>query len=482
MFSYLSRVLSRFQSAPIQKIALAALAVLVAAVLLGSLIRWLRRRRQDRPERWTGLIVGGLGDLLKVLVGLAALAVICLHLRFSAEEFTRLRGGVSQRNHEAVKTIWGRPHVQGEMHAQLAYYTTHFYDKDGLELDGEKLKAATQPIGFRKQEVEHTVPGNPVAETDHEVTVWMNYRRKGSAWYPCFETNWRLKYRVVNFSGRDVKAVFNFPLPAGQGLVDQLTVSVDGQPPRSQVVAAGEKLTWGLPMAPGLEHEVVVSYHSRGMDYLRFEPGAGRELRNYKLRMLCQGIGEGDINYPIGCMTPTLTQARGEDTLLEWKLDGAFTRLGMGLIVPKKTQAGYYVGRILAAAPWGLVLMLSMVLVTRVVAGLGVRWVPLALLGLGYHLHYLLTGHLADSLGLAVGLAISAAALTAVMALMEFAFSDRAVALGTVGFFALFILAYPLLRISESHALLMTVLYVLLLAYVVVLLVRRHRAETAGSG
>jgi hypothetical protein len=477
MFSYLSRVLSRFQSAPIQKIVLAALVVLVVAVLLGSLIQWLRRRRQDRPERWTGLIVSGLGDLLKVLVGLAALAVICVHLRFSAEEFTRLRGGVSQRNYEAVKTIWGRPHRQGEMQAYLAYYTTHFYDKDGLELDGEKLKAATQPIGFRKEQVEHTVPGDPIVDTDHEVTVWMNYRRKGSAWYPCFETNWRFKYRVVNFSGRDVKAVFQFPLPAEQGLVDQLTISVDGQPPKSQVVGGGAKLSWGLPMAPGGEHEVVVGYHSRGMDYLRFQPNTGRRLRKYSLRMLCKGIGEKDVNYPIGCMTPTLKQARGKDTLLEWNLDSAFSRLGMGLIVPGKTQAGYYVGRILAAAPWGLVLMLTMVLVTRVVTGRPIRWVPLALLGVGYHLHYLFTGHLADSVGLAGGLAISAAALTAVMALMEFVFSDRFVALGTVGFFVLFIAAYPLVRISGRHGLLMTVLYVLLLAYIVVLLARRRRAE-----
>lgn len=504
MFYYLSQALSRFRSAPIQKLALAALLVVVAAVLLGSFARWLRRRRQDRPESWTGLLVDSLGSLLKVLVGLAALAAICLHLRFSAGEFTRLRGGVSQRNYDAVKTIWGRPHIQHELNAYLAYYTTHFYDKDGMELDPSKLKATTQPVGFRKEEVEHTVPGNPVTETDHDVNVWMNYRRKGLAWYPCFETNCRFKYRVVNFSGREVKAVFDFPLPAEQGLIDKLTVLIDGkpagaraaatraapaaeeraatspahepvvQPPPCRIVATGSKLTWGLPMAAGKAYEIVISYHSRGMDYLKFNPGAGRELRKYRLKMRCRGIRRQDLNYPIGCMTPTLIKSAGEDTLLEWTLDSAFTRLGMGLIVPKKQQAGYYIGRILAAAPWGLILLLTMVLVTRLATGRGVRWVTLTVLALGHHLHYLLTGHLADSVGLGGALAISAAALTGLMALMEFAFSDRPVAAGTVAFFALFATAYPLLRITSCHGLLMTILYVLLLGYVVVLLVRRR--------
>ena len=206
MFSYLSRILYRFQSAPMRKLALAALAALVLAVLLGSFVRWLRRRRQDRPETWTGLVTGSVGDVLKVLAGLAVLAGICLHLKFSAEEFTRKRGGVSQRNYEAVKDIWGRPHRQRELGVHLAYYTEHVYDKDGMEIDPDKLKAATQPVGFRKEKVKHVSPGQPVAKADHDIAVWMNYRRKGAAYYPCFETDFALNYRVVNFSGRDAEA------------------------------------------------------------------------------------------------------------------------------------------------------------------------------------------------------------------------------------------------------------------------------------
>jgi len=215
------RYLKRFYDQPVRTALIAALAVLIAAVLPGSFVRWLRRRRQDSPESWTGLVTGSVGAVIKVLVGLGILAGLCVHLSFQSKRFARLRGGVTQRNYEAVKSIWGRPHVQRELRVYLAYYTTHYFDKDDMELDAEKLKAATQPIGFRKEKTKHIIPGDPVIEADHQIIITKNYRKKGSAWYPCFETAFHLKYRVVNFSSREVNAVFDFPLPVRQGLVDK---------------------------------------------------------------------------------------------------------------------------------------------------------------------------------------------------------------------------------------------------------------------
>lgn len=483
MFSYLSRILYRFQSAPVRKLALAALAAVVLAVLLGSFVRWLRRRRQDRPESWTGLLIGSVGDVLKVLAGLAVLAGICGHLKFSAEEFTRKRGGVSQRNYEAVKKIWGRPHQQPELSVHLAYYTEHVYDKDGMEIDPDKLKATTQPIGFRRKKVKHTIPGEPVTKADHDIAVWMNYRRKGLAYYPCFETDFALTYRVVNFSDRQAEAMFSLPLPSDQGLIDKLAVTVDGKPTDSQVVLSGDRLTWGLPMDPGAAHDVAVGYHSRGMDYLRFDPGAGRKLAAYRIRMRCKGIGADQINYPIGCMTATSLSPDADGTVMEWQLDNAVTRLGMGLIVPGKTQAGYYVGRVLSAAPWGLVLLLGMVLATQLATSRPVRWVPLAGLAVAYHLTYLLAGYLADYVpSLLTAMIVAAATLTVLTAVLQFGLADRFAAAASVSFFVLFVAGYPLMRISEADGLGMTVLYVALLGYVTALLVRSRKEKPQIAG
>jgi hypothetical protein len=64
------------------------------------------------------------------------------------------------------------------------------------------------------------------------------------------------------------------------------------------------------------------------------------------------------------------------------------------------------------------------------------------------------------------------------MALLLLRLADRFTALAGVSFFALFCWVYPLIRVAggEYEGLLLAVLYVALLGYVVVLLVRRARA------
>lgn len=490
MFSYLVNLLSRFQSRPVRTIALAALALLVVAVLLGSFVRWLRRRRQDRPGSWAALAVGSIGAVLKVLIGLGVLTVMCLHLAFQSAEFARLRGGTSTRNYNAVTTIWGRPHVQRELSLKLVFETTHYHDKDGLEIDPNSMKASSQPVRYRKQVVQHTVAGNPIVQADHEFVIRMNYRKKGGAWYPGFETDATFNYRVENFARREVTGQFSFPMPARQGLVDRIRVLVDGKPVSRKLVISDAAVQWQMPMPPGASHAIVVGYHSRGLDHLRFEPGPGREMEKHRIRMVCVGVAKDEINYPVGCMTPTegptqqrVTDAEGEAataTTLGWNLDRAVTRLGMGVILPKKKQAGYYVARVLAAAPWGLVLLLAMVVVTHLATGDAPHWLPLALLAVSYHLYYLLMAHVGDYWPLVGAMIVAGVILTALTAAAQLALCRRLHAVPTLVLFAVFCAAYPLIRISDSEGLLLTVLYVVQLAYVVVLLIWQRR-RTAGE-
>jgi hypothetical protein len=493
MFSYLTSLLQRFQSKPVRTVALTALIVVIVAVLLGSLVRWLRRRRQDRPESWTGLLVDSIGAVLKLLIGLGALGAMGLHLSFQATEFQRLRGGTSQRNYHAVTTIWGRPHVQRELSVRLTYDTTHFYDKDGLEIDPARLEAATQPVGFRKKTVEHTIPGNPIARADHEFVLRTNYRRKGGAWYPGFETDATFSYRIENFADREAMAQFHFPLPAGQGLVDRIRVVLDGKTVEQKLLINEAGIRWNMPIPQGGKHELILQYHSRGLEYLRFEPGSARELESYRLRMVCRGIRAEQINYPVGCMTPTEKIAEKTDkdaagrpvtvTTLAWNLDRALTRLGMGVIIPRRKQPGYYVARVLAAAPWGLLLLLAMVLVTYAATRRMPHWLPLALLAVAYHLYYLLMAHVGDyAPGLVGGMIISGVVLTGLMAAFQLLFCRRFHAVATLALFGVFAVVYPLIRISGCEGLLLTILYVVLLAYVIALLIRFRRPRVPADG
>jgi chromate transport protein ChrA len=472
MFSFVSQFLQRFHSKPIVSILMLALLALVSTVILVSLMRWLRRRRQDRPESWVGLITGSVGNVFKTLAAIVVVAGLCLHLWFQSGEFARSHGGVSERNYNAVQQIWGKPHIQNELSVSLFTTSQKFYDKDGLEFDPVKLKATTQLVAYRTQDIETPVSGNTVVEAKHDLVLTTNYRRKGSAWYPGFEIDGHFTYVVQNPADHPVKARFTFPLSPGQGMVENLTVTANGKLMNDQMNISGDSLNWTMDLAKGQTLPLEISYRSRGLDYICIQPGQGREFKKYRVSLTCHGIKLDDVNSPIGCMTPTSKKALPDGMVLEWNLEHAVTRLGMGQIVPKAKQDGYYVARALSAAPWAMVLLLIMLIVTSLTTGREIAYVPTLLVALAFHLYYLLMANIGDYWpGLTGGMIIAGLVLTGLVALLKFRTTDRFAAWSGVAFFAVFCFAYPLISISDYQNLLLSILYVVLLAYVIVLLV-----------
>jgi hypothetical protein len=454
------------------------LAVLVSSVVLASLLRWLRRRRQERPDTWIGLITGSLGNVLKVLGALALLILLTLHLRFQSDEYARLHGGTSERNYDAVQMIWGRPHVQRELGVALQVSTKKYYDKDGLEYDPEKLLASTQPVAYREATIVETLPVNPILSSNHQVDLTLSPRQKGTGTYPGFDVGVQFRYEVCNLTDRDAKAGFHFPLPYQQGLLDDLTIRQDGKPLSEKMTIADGAAVWEVPMQAGQSTRVEISYHSRGLGHIRIEPGSGVELRNYKLTMLCHGITLEQVDYPIGCMTPTGQRAIDGGTELTWELAHAVSRFGMGLIMPEPTQEGYYIARVLKAAPWALALLLGLVLVTHLVLGRPVPYVLLVVLAVAFDLYYLLMANLGDYRpGMYGGMAIAGGVVTVLTAWLWFARSQPAGAITTIALLLVFTIAYPLMVVSDDAGLYLSILNVALLAYVTALLVLRARRD-----
>jgi hypothetical protein len=476
MFSFLSRLLHQLESRPVKMALLVALGMLVSSIVLWTFINWLRRRRQYNPDSVVGLVTGSAGTLLKIFLGLAIVVAISLHLRYESVEFARKHGGVSQRNYDAVLSIWGGPYTQSEMGVNLCTYATHFYDKDGLELDADKLKATTQPIGFRRNDAETILPGNAIVQGRHEIVITRNERQKGGARYPGFETQCTFNYRVINFSDKDVVANFTFPMPAQQGVIDAFAVMIDGKGLDQKLVLTKDNAKWQLSMTPGKGLDVLVSYKSRGMDFLKLEPDGAKGLGNYSVQMTCKNMNKSDYSSPIGCMTPMVMEQNGGDLVLKWNLGQAVTRLGMGIILPRPQQESYYVGKVLDAAPFGLVLLGVMILATYLAAGTPMNWVVLLLLAAGYHLYYLLMANVGDYWpGLVGGMAIAGAVLWLLMAILHLKTTRRFTAWASLAMFAVFCFAYPLMQISDYAGLLQTILYVALLAYVIGLVLWQKR-------
>ncbi len=482
VFTYLRALLVEFHSKPMVSLLTYAVAVLLAAVVLVSFLHWLRRRNAQRPEHWTGLITLSTGNVLKVLAGIGVVVLLCLYLRFQSGEFARLRGGRSERNQAAVQMIWGRPHTQRELTARLFTKKTHYYDKDGLEFDPKKLLASDKLIAFNKREIETTLSGNWIQSSDHTIDLKMNYRKKGNATYPGFEVDCRFGYVVENGSETDAKGSFYFPMPQQQGLVDHFSLSIDGQEMTHNAKVTADGASWNMPMPKGRRATVAVSYHSRGLGHIRILPGQGRKHASYSLAMRCRGVDGEAINYPVGCMTPTSKTQKGGDLLLAWTLDKAVTRFGMGVILPEQEGKGKDISVVLGEAPWALLLLLGVVLVTHGVLGRAIPYPLLLILAVAYTLFTLLMAHISDyHAGFTGGLWIAGSVLTILTGLLWWRRTSPFLAGTTVGFFALFSFAWPTLNVQKEADLYRSILYVVLLAYVSALLIFKKKLTRNAS-
>jgi hypothetical protein len=480
--------------------------LLALAVILLLAPPWRRavRAAQERGG-WRGIVLAAADALMGLVVGATIVAALGGAMLVESRLYDEHHGQTTQTNYEAIQTNWGPPHEQGELAVShfITEEQTVLLFKDGRQVTEEELssgrpkgdggekaeEAAADDGGDKtpgqapikiKRKVRKPVPQNSIARGEVKVDVRMNYRQKGSAFYTCYEDTWTLNYTVKNRSDKATEAEFRFPMPAQQGTYDQFTILVDGKNWLEQLVMKGNAQTWKMPMQPGQETRVQVHYASRGMEHLRYTPANMATREEYKIAMRIfpdrekgrrRFIWKDDMGLPIGSMTPqTITEATadGEPLLLEWDLKSAATTLGMGVILPKIPQPGYFGARLLHEAPLGLLLLAASLVVTWMLLGRETDLFSLAVLAVAYYLFYTLVAYLSDHLtSFDACFALAAAATLILVALyLWLGWGRNFAAHQTLAIMAVFTVYYPLAVILDDYTgLLLQVLYWVLAAY-----------------
>jgi len=481
MFRQLINVVTDFGGDFAKSLLWIAFLVLAGCVVMLSNRTIREKIRGSGSEGTVGTLWGAAANLFRALVGLGLMGLLCLHLVAQSREFDRLHGRVSEANLAAVRLIWGRPHVQRELSVNH-YYETVEVTSETYDASGENV------INQKKQTVTKLWPQNSIQAADVRVGIAMNYRRKGSAYYTCYESANAFRYDVVNFADIPTEARFVFPLQSDQGLIENLRVAVDGVELGKELSYESSRIEWKMPMQPQQTATVEVSYNCRGMDYYYYQMPTLREIRSFAMTMDLAGVDTSQLDYPYGCMTPMkitpITSGGKPGTRLEWHLDRALTTRGMGVTLPDKKQPGYHVARLLRQSPLGLMLLVVMLLVTRIYTDKPIELVPLAMMALAYYLFYTLMANLSDyGPGFTGSFLIAFLLLGGLVAAMQFRWDGRGfVTYATVGFFGFFTLIYPLIQVWREHTgLLLNLVYVLLLAYAAVLAIRHRIRATSDA-
>jgi len=469
-------------------------AALAALVLLLLSRAWRGAVREALARGgWRAIILGLANGLMTLAVGASLVAVLGGALLVQSGLFREEQGQVTQRNYSAVQSNWGPPHEQSEL--AVAHTITEEQSvllfPDGREVIEEAGEATNLPTGEKaptrlKRKVRKPVPQNSLVRGEVAIDVRMNYRQKGTAYYTCYEDRWTFDYLVKNRSEKTTEAEYRFSPPASQGFFGDFLIKVNGKDWAEHLVRSDTAQTWKMTMTPGQEVRVQVQYASRGMDFIRYTPAYMASRQHYKVSMriwpdAARGkkrlVWEEDMSVPIGCMTPltiTNSPADGEPMVLEWDLKSVATTFGMGVVLPKVTQPGYYTARLLHEAPLGMLLLAASLVVTWMLLGKEADLLSLGILATAYYLFYTLLAYMTNLLpSFAACFVLAAGATLLVSALYVWLGWGRSwTAHQTVLLMAAFAVYYPLaVVLTDYTGLMVQVLYWALALYAALLAV-----------
>ena len=421
---------------------------LAALMAVGGItVFWVtlsRRRRAEAAANFWPWLRAIIEATAAAVLFLAILWAVRLQLNRVERDFRREHGRVTEVNLQSVRSIWGRPHVQHQL--DVEHTVVESVQEELPRSDPE------QPPRFITRKVTRQIEQNSIVKTRGAVTIKMNYRRKGSAYYPCFEDDCDFAYTVKNLADVKTTANFRFPLSRGQNLFLDFQVLVDGRDFSDRLNFNDNKVEWSIPMAAGQESTIQVHYTSRGMETWYYQISEAREIRDFKLVIDLPDVPKERLNYPEECLTPTQVTPRGNGTVLTWVLNRAVTTRGMGVELPAPRQPGNLVAGMLQYSWRGGMLLL--VGLTVSVLGGSVRrgLVRLALVGGAYCVQFMLLASLSDfRLGL-VG-ALPLGALVAILvSLLALRWPPGAWSPAPAWLVVFFVLVYPLLTLPRTAA------------------------------
>jgi hypothetical protein len=383
------------------------------------------------------------------------------------QTFNATHGSLSDASLVSAQSIWGRPHIQREL------TVSHFvYRVEQQEIPRAKPE---DPPQYRNVTVRVQVPQNSIIGFTGQLDMTLSEREKGYALYSGFIVNAHLDYDIVNDSDEKTEVDYVLPLSPQQTLFENFKILFDDQDISSDLRFGNDMIQWRGNMQPHQKSKIVVTYTSRGMDYLYYQIPEQRQIKNFTLTVTVDRLPVSLLNYPEGILAPTEIKPTddGQGSILTWKLDSAITQAGMGVALRSPEQPGAKVFRVLVNSPLAVTMLVAVVAITLLLLGQPVHFLDLALLAGTYCAQFLVMAGISDYFFGFWGSLILGAALTLFLAVLlmrrQPLLLTRRLIIGLVAFFTII---YPLsgllTDVMQSNSF-NTLVQVALAIYIVVL-------------
>ncbi|MGD9903211.1 MAG: inner membrane CreD family protein [Vicinamibacterales bacterium] len=309
-------------------------------------------------------------------------------------------GEFDSRLEREVHALWGAPQRQVAAVATL--------DRPAVETEVVESKDATGRLTRTEihKDVVRPVVLTP-ASTRAIADVRLEHRQKGLLWYATYEVRFQATYRFTNPDAEPRTVRLQLPLPEGQVLFDDVTVRVDGQP-AAGAGPVGAELTATTTAAPNAAVAFEVGYRSRGVGtwtYAFAREGVA-QVRDFQL-VLTTNVG--DVDYPLGSVSPSQRIAAGPGATLTWSFANLVTGQHIALGLPDRINPGPFAARVTFFAPVSLLFFLAVMVMVGVTAGESLHPMHYWFLSAAFFAFHLLLAYLVDHMPVSVAFAIAAA-------------------------------------------------------------------------
>jgi inner membrane protein involved in colicin E2 resistance len=287
-------------------------------------------------------------------------------------------GGDATRS--SVQDLWGQPQTQ----YAPEIWTYHVEKTSTLNDKGRRVV----------QEVE---VNDPVSPTKNRVNadIKLEPRRKGLLWYSTYKVRFAGDYSFLNKFQDKRKFHVKFTFPTNEAIYDSASLTVNGK----QVEPSGD-LSQGIAttvtLDPGQAASVHMSYGTQGMDTWKYgfaQESAVTNVRDFEanIHTNCR-----DVDFPVGCVSPTDKPPDGDGLNLQWKYENLISGFNIGVKMPQKLNPGPFAAKLSYFAPLSLLFFFAVLLIIGAVKHVRLHPMHYLFLAAGFFSFHLLFSYMVD--------------------------------------------------------------------------------------
>lgn len=214
-----------------------------------------------------------------------------------------------------------------------------------------KVEKTVDSKTVTETKVEKTTHFLPIAGSDINADLKIDYRRKGLLWYSTYHVGFEGNYKVVNDTGEERQVFFDFEFPNSGAIYDDFRFLIGGKEVENLQIQSG-RVTGTAKLKPGQAEHFSVSYRSQGMDEWWYDFGDDvSQIKNFTLTM---NTDFKKIDFPQNSISPTNKLETDNGWQLVWEYSNLLTGVKIGMEMPRKLNPGPWVANVSYFAPVSL--------------------------------------------------------------------------------------------------------------------------------